>query len=158
MYRQNILVAIYSKIEGLTSAVARLSEAEFDIGRVSVLGPLSQSNETSWAFLLERWYQGRPSPSSSTGSVVILGPLASNMTARRGASAGSGLSVGRVGIPGIPAASVILYEQALRCDKFVLLFELGRAEVARAKTSICATMPMRLDVYRGSAETTAIAA
>lgn len=166
MDRQDILVALYARIEGPASAICKLSQAGFDVGRISVLGPLSRSNERSWASLHEGWHEGQPSSTSTTASVMTLGPLASILTARgyEGAETRSlgpvesGLSIGRVGIPGISPGGAILYEQALRCGKFVLVLLLCPAEAVRAKISIGATTPMRLDVYLASPETAAIAA
>jgi hypothetical protein len=98
--------------------------------------------------------------------VIILGPLASIMgapadqvaRATSRVSKGLDLSGGAMGASATPPRGAFLYEQALRCGKFVLVLPLPSAQLVRAETSINSTMPMRLDLHLASTETTAIAA
>jgi hypothetical protein len=84
------------------------------------------------------------------GHVIVLGPLVSWIAnGLAGAAVGGGLSAFGSALYslGIPKDSILLYETALRADRFLLIAHGTAAEVQQAREILATTSPERLDVH-----------
>ena len=82
------------------------------------------------------------------GPILVAGPLVGwIIAALEGAVVVGGLSAVGAGIYsiGIPKDSVVIYEEALKADKFLLLAHGTSEEVAKAKEILQTTSPMNLE-------------
>ena len=86
------------------------------------------------------------------GHVVVLGYLAATaFSAIEGAVMVGGLSAlgAALGSIGIPKDSVLQYETAIKADGFLIMAHGAPGEMARAKSILATTNPMRLDDVHG---------
>lgn len=161
MTDKNACVAIYDSHQAAEAAVRQLQEAGVEMKQLSIVGRDYHTEENvvgyyntgdrmkAWGKIGAFWgglwgilFGAAFFVIPGIGPLVVGGPLvAAIVGGLEGAVMVGGLSAlaaGLVGM-GIPKDSVIKYETALKADKFLLIFNGSRAEVAKAKDILHAT-------------------
>jgi uncharacterized membrane protein len=163
------VVAVYESHADAEQAVAKLSEASFDIKQVSIIGKDYHTQEKvvgyyttgdrmkSWGGLGAFWggiwgllFGAGVFLIPGIGPVLIGGPfLAALVGALESAAVVGGLSAVAAGLvsQGIPKQSAIKYESELKADKFVLVVHGTPEEAERAETILAATSPISLEKH-----------
>jgi hypothetical protein len=169
MLDTNSVVAIYQTHTQAEEAVKELQKSGFDMEKLSIVGKGYQTEEHVvgyyntgnrmkywgklgafwggiWGWLFGAAFLMIP----GLGPILVAGPLVGwIITALEGAVVVGGLSAVGAGIYsiGIPKDSVVIYEEALKADKFLLLAHGTPEEVATAKDILQTTSPMNLESH-----------
>jgi hypothetical protein len=163
------VVAVYESHTDAEQAVAKLSEASFDIKQVSIIGKDYHTQENvvgyytagdrmkSWGGLGAFWggiwgllFGAGVFLIPGLGPVLIGGPfLAALVGALESALLVGGLSAVAAGLVslGIPRESAIRYEGQIKADKFVLAVHGTPEEAERARTILATTSPITLEKH-----------
>jgi hypothetical protein len=164
-------IAVFTDHQAAETAVKKLATAGFDIKQLSVVGKGYHSEEkvtgfyntgdrikfwgkwgVFWGGLWGLFFGGLFLFIPVVGHVVVLGHLAAvAIAAVENAVVVGGLSALGAALYsiGVPKDSVIQYEAAVKADSFLLMAHGTAEEVARAKTILATTNPVRVDVYPG---------
>jgi hypothetical protein len=167
------VVAVYNSHAEAEQAVAKLSEASFDIKKVSIIGKDYHSEERVvgyyttgdrmkhwggmgafwggiWGLLFGAGFFLIP----GIGPVLVAGPfLAALIGALESAVVVGGLSALAAGLVslGIPKDSAVKYEADIKADKFVLVAHGTPEEVERARATLAGTQPISLEKHEVAA-------
>jgi hypothetical protein len=163
------IVAVYDSHDGAEQAVAKLSEAQFDIKHVSIIGKDYHTQENivgyyttgdrmkSWGGLGAFWggiwgllFGAGVFLIPGIGPVLIGGPfLAALVGALEAAVVAGGLSAVAAGLvsQGIPKQSAIKYEEEIKADKFVLVVHGTAEDAERAHAILAATSPVSIEMH-----------
>jgi len=177
MSDQGSVVAVYSSHTDAEQAVAKLSEASFDITKVSIIGKDYHSEEKvvgyystgdrmkSWGGMGAFWggiwgllFGAGFFLIPGIGPVLIGGPfLAALVGALESAVVVGGISavVGGLMSLGVPKESAIKYEADIKADKFVLVAHGAPEELERARTILGETGAMSVDKHETETQKTA---
>ncbi len=163
------VVAVYDSHTDAEAAVAKLSQASFDIKKVSIIGKDYHTEEKivgyytagdrmkSWGGMGAFWggiwgllFGAGFFLIPGIGPVLVAGPfLAALVAALESAVVVGGLSAlaaGLVGL-GIPKESAVKYEAEIKADKFVLVVHGTEAELEQAHSILSATSPVSIDQH-----------
>ena len=166
------VVAVYETHDAAEQALAKLSEASFDIKQISIIGKDYHTQENvvgyyttgdrmkSWGGLGAFWggvwgllFGAGVFLIPGIGPVLIGGPLlASLVGALESAVVVGGLSAVAAGLvsQGIPKNSAIKYEEEIKADKFVLVVHGTADEAERAHTILLGTAPVSLETHEAA--------
>ena len=173
MSDKNAVVAIYSTHALAEAALIELQKAGFDMKKLSIVGKDYHTEENVVGYYnagdrMKRWgstgalwggFWGLLFGSAffaipGLGPVLVAGPLVAWIVgALEGAVVVGGLSAVGAGLYsiGIPKDSVVLYEEAVKSDKFVLLAHGTPEEVERAR-GIMQTEALQVHVHAAKQE------
>jgi hypothetical protein len=164
------VVAVYNTHTDAEQAVAKLSEASFDITKISILGKDYHTEENvvgyyttgdrmkSWGGLGAFWggiwgllFGAGFFLIPGIGPVLVGGPLlAALVGALESAAVVGGLSAVSAGLVslGIPKNSALKYEADIKADKFVMVVHGTAEELERARTILAATSPDSIEKHQ----------
>ncbi len=171
MEKVGSVVAVYGDHNSAEAAVKKLISSGFEMKDLSVVGKGYHRDEKVvgfynmgdrvkfwgtrgafwggfWGLFLGGLFMTIP----LVGHVVVLGYLATVALAGiENAVVVGGLSALGAALYslGIPKDSVLAYETAITADDFLVMARGSADELARAKTTLAATNPSRLDVHEG---------
>ena len=170
MTKKDAIVAVFASHQAAEAAVRKLSESGLNTAHFSIIGKGYHSEEkvvgfyntgdrimfwgkngAIWGGLWGLFVGGMMMTVPLIGSVVVLGHLAAMVFAAvEGAVVTGGLSALGAAIfsIGIPENSVIEYEAALKTDAFLIVAHGPVEEMARAKATLKALEPARLDLHQ----------
>jgi uncharacterized membrane protein len=169
MPRTNSIVVIYDSHSEAENAVKELQKSGFDMEKLSIVSKGCHSEDHVvgyynagdrmkhwgargafwgglWGFLVGAALFVIP----GVGPVLIAGPVAAWVVgALEGAVVVGGLSAIGAGLYsiGIPKNSIILYESALKADKFLLIAHGSNDEVTKARDVLRVTRPPQMDIH-----------
>ena len=170
MNKDNSIVAIYPSHTAAEAAVKELQESGFDMKKLSIVGRDYHTDEHVvgyyntgermkkwggigafwgwiWACLFGSAFFFIP----GIGPLLVAGPLVGWIVgALETAVVVGGVSAIGAGLVslGIPKNSIVLYETALKADKFVLIAHGACDEITKAKDILSSTMPDSLDHHQ----------
>jgi hypothetical protein len=166
------VIAVFPDHQAAEAAVKKLTASGFEMKNLSVVGKGYHTEEkvvgfystgdrvrfwgTRGAFWGGFWglfFGGLFMVVPVVGHIVVLGYLATvAIYAIENAVVVGGLSALGAALYsiGVPKDSVIQYESALTADDFLVMAHGTTAEIARAKASLGAANPSRLDVHTGT--------
>lgn len=169
-------VAVFATHESAEAAIRRLSEADFPIERLSIIGrgyeteeqvvgfvnlgdrvKLWGKNGAVWGGLWGLLSAGVFMTFPVIGPVVVLGHLAAMVFgALEGAVVIGSLGAlgGALASIGVPNDSVLRYEQDLRAENFLVVVHGSEAEAQRAKGLLTAGDASRVEVHAPKAAAT----
>ncbi len=172
MYKSDTVVAVFADHQAAETAIKHLTDADFDMKHLTLVGKGYHSEEkvmgfystgdrvkfwgTRGAFWGGFWglfFGGLFMTIPVVGHVVVLGYLATvAISAVETAIMVGGLSALGAALYsiGVPKDSVIQYETALKADSFLVMAHGTAEEVARAKTILGTLKPSQLDVHSGA--------
>lgn len=169
--QNDALVATFAHHRDAEAAIRKLDAARLDMKHFSIVGKDDHTEEKAIGFystgdLIRFWGQqgsiwgglwgvffgGMVVNISAIGPVMVVGHLTSIVfTAFEGAA-----ETGRLGVLGsafhrigLPQASDIRYEDALKVDGFLVVAHGPAVEMAQAKTIVEATNPINIDLHQG---------
>ncbi|MGT2467626.1 hypothetical protein ACVOMV_26305 (plasmid) [Mesorhizobium atlanticum] len=170
MTKNDAVVAIFTDHRGAEAAVRKLAQSGLDMKHFSIVGKGYHTEENPigfyntgdrvkfwgqngaiWGGLWGLFFGGIFMTIPVVGPVMVLGHLAAMVFAAvEGAVVVGGLSALGAALfgLGIPKDSVIQYEDALKADAFLLVAHGPVEEMARAKTILETTEPVRLDLHQ----------
>jgi len=170
MNKSNSIVAIYPSHTAAEAAVKELQQSGFDMKKLSIVGRDYHTDEHVvgyyntgdrmkvwgktgafwggfWGLLFGSGFFWIP----GVGPLLVAGPVVSWIVAAlEGAAMVGGLSAlgaGLYGI-GIPKDSILLYETAIKTDKFVLVAHGSVEEITHAKGILSGTQPETLEHHQ----------
>jgi hypothetical protein len=170
MENTDTAVAVFSDHQAAETAIKKLTEADFKMKNLSVVGKGYHSEEKVVGFYnagdrIKFWgtrglfwgglwgiFFGGLFLTTPFGSVVALGYLATILIAGiENAAILGGLSVlgSALYSIGIPKDTVLQYETAVKAEGFIVMAHGTSEEVARAKAILGTAKPSRLDVHAG---------
>jgi hypothetical protein len=174
MTDNSAVVAVFTDRQGAEAGIKKLSEAGFDVKKLTLVGKGYHSEEkvigfynsrdrikfwgkngAFWGGLWGLFFGGLFLTVPGVGPVVVLGYLAAMVVSSvESAVVVGGLSALGAALfsIGIPKDSVINYETALKADGFLVAAHGTAEDVARAKAVLNTTNPTRLDVHEGLKE------
>jgi hypothetical protein len=135
MSDKNAIVAIYNSYQNAANAIRELQEAGFDMQRLSVVGKDRNVEKHLVGYYLV----------PGIGPILVAGPLATYIANRAATGAAvEGPSVIGFGLHsiGIPKASILEYEAALKAEKFLVIAQGTRDELLEARQILAATEPV----------------
>jgi uncharacterized membrane protein len=167
------MVAVYDTHAEAERAVAKLSEAAFNIKKVSIVGKDYHTEEKVvgyytagdrmkawggmgafwggiWGLLIGAGFFLIP----GVGPVLVAGPfLAALIGALESAVVVGGISALAAGLVsmGIPKDSAVKYEAEIKADKFVLIVHGTPEELERARTILAGTSPTSMEKHERAA-------
>jgi uncharacterized membrane protein len=170
MNKNNSIVAIYSTHTAAEAAIKELQQSGFDMKKLSIVGRDYHTDEHVvgyynvgdrmkawgktgafwgglWGFLFGSAFFLIP----GLGPILVAGPLVSWIVgALEGAIVVGGLSAVGAGMYslGIPKDSIVLYETAIKTDKFVLIAHGSMDETTKAKEILNRTKPETLEQHQ----------
>ena len=166
------VVAVFADHPEADAAIRQLSAAGFEMRHLSVVGKGYHTEEkvtgfynlgdrvriwgsrgAFWGGLWGLFFGGLFLTIPVIGHVVVLGYLAATaLSAAEGAVVVGGFSAIGAALSsiGVPKDSVVQYETAIKADSFLVLVHGSAAEMARARSILSDTNPMRLDDVRGA--------
>ena len=157
-------VAVFATHESAEAAIRRLSEADFPIERLSIIGRGYETEEQVVGFVnlgdrVKLWGKNAGVFLSFPviGPVVVLGHLAAMVFgALEGAVVIGSLGAlgGALASLGVPNNSVLRYEQDLRAENFLVVVHGSEAEAQRAKGLLTAGDASRVEVHAPKAAAT----
>jgi hypothetical protein len=167
--KKNILVAIYRAHTDLDSALKRLKNWGFNMGKVSLVGRgyineaqlvgcyLANSRMKHWGELGTFWdeYWGMLSGAAffsipGTGPVLVAGPLVSWIVAGlKDDEIAAGLNAIGVGLKSvaIPRGNIEKYETSLKAGNFLLLVHGAVEEITEARDLLHETQAQKIEVH-----------
>ncbi len=180
MTNNNAIVAVFAHHPEAEAAVRKLAHEGFDMKHFSIVGKGYHTEEkvigfynagdrikfwgkngAIWGGLWGLFFGGMMLTVPVVGPVMVLGHLAGMVFAAvEGAVVVGGLSAlwGALFSIGIPKDSVIQYEEALKTEAFLVVAHGPAEEMERAKTTLEASGPTRLDVHQDVSQPTPLAA
>ncbi|WP_419728882.1 general stress protein [Lichenicola sp.] len=166
------VVAVYADHPEADAAVKRLNAGGFEMRHLSVIGKgyhteekvigfynvgdrvkLWGSRGAFWGGLWGLFFGGLLLSIPIIGHVVVLGYLAAiALSAAEGAVVVGGFSAIGAALAsiGVPHDSVVQYETAIKADGFLVMAHGTAGEMARAKSILAGTNPLRLDPVHGA--------
>jgi hypothetical protein len=172
MPNSDTAIAVFDDHTAAEVAVKKLTEAGFDMKKLSIVGKGFHTEEkvtgfyntgdrmTFWgtrgAFWGSLWgllFGGVVLTLPLTGPVIVVGYLTASLIAMvEGAVIMGGLSAlgGALASIGIPKDSVIKYEAAIKADGFLVMAHGSADEVARAKAIMATANASQTDVHAGA--------
>ena len=171
MEKTDATIAVFEDHQGAEAAVKALAAAGFDIKDLSVVGKGYHTDEkvvgfynlgdrvrfwgtrgAFWGGLWGLFFGGLFLAIPVVGHVVVLGYLATIMIAAVENAVLTG-GLGALGAAlyslGIPKNSVLEYETAVKADSFIVMVHGSAEEMARARTILQTTSPIRIDAHGG---------
>jgi uncharacterized membrane protein len=172
MPNSDTAIAVFDDHTAAEDAVKKLTEAGFDMKKLSIVGKGFHTEEkvtgfyntgdrmTFWgargAFWGSLWgllFGGVFLTLPVTGPVIVVGYLTATLIAMvEGAVIMGGLSAlgGALASIGIPKDSVIKYEAAIKADGFLVMAHGSADQVARAKAIMATANASRTDIHAGA--------
>ena len=163
-------IAVFPNHDAAEGAVKTLTSGGFAMKNLSVVGNGYHSEEKVvgfysagdrikfwgsrggfWGGFWGLFFGGLFLSSPVTGPVVVLGFLATIIVAGiKNAVVVGGVAALAAALYsiGVPKDSVLNYESAIKADSFLVMARGAAEEIARAKKSLGATNPSRLDIHR----------
>ena len=163
-------IAVFPNHDAAEGAVKTLTAGGFAMKNLSVVGNGYHSEEkvvgfysagdrikfwgsrgAFWGGFWGLFFGGLFLASPVTGPVVVLGFLATMIIAGiENAVVVGGVAALAAALYsiGVPKDSVLQYESAIKADSFLVMARGTAEEIARAKTILGATNPLRLDIHR----------
>jgi hypothetical protein len=184
MLKHDAVVAVYETHDAAEIAIRRVADDGLDMRHFSIIGKGYHTEEkvigfygagdrvkfwgsrgAYWGGLWGLLFGGMMLTLPVVGPVIVLGPLAAAVfTAITGAVEGAvvmgGLGALGAGLfsLGVPAKSVLQYEQSLKADGFLIVAHGPEAEMERARAMLELSGPVQLDLHQGAPASTPIAA
>ena len=178
MPQHDSIVAIYATHDAAEAAIRRVAEGGLDMQHFSIIGKGYHTEEkvvgfystgdrvkfwgsrgAYWGGLWGLLFGGMMLTIPVVGPVVVLGPLAAAVVASLAAGVEGAVVMGGLGAlgaalygAGIPAKSVLQYEQALKADEFLVLANGPAAEMERARMMLQLSGPRQIDVHTDAAQ------
>ena len=174
MSETNSVVAIYDTHTQAEEAVKELQRAGFDMKKMSIVGKDYHTDEhvvgyyntgdrmqywgkqgAFWGGLWGMLFGAAFFVIPGLGPILVAGPLVAWIIgALEGAVVVGGLSALGAGLCsiGIPKDSVVVYESALKSDKFLLLAHGTADEVTKARDILQTTHPVKVSVHAAQHE------
>jgi hypothetical protein len=174
MTDESSVVAVYSTHTDAEQAVAKLSEASFDIKKISIVGKDYHTEENvvgyytagdrmkSWGGMGAFWggiwgllFGAGFFLIPGLGPVLVAGPvLAALVGALESAAVVGGISALTAGLVslGIPKESAIKYEAEIKSDKFAMVVHGTAEELERAQAILADTAPVSVDSHEPAAK------
>ncbi len=173
MTQQDSIVAIYATHDAAEAAIRRVADAGLEMQHFSIIGKGYHTEEkvvgfyssgdrvrfwgsrgAYWGGIWGLLFGGMMLTLPVVGPVMVLGHVAGLVfTALAGGIEGA-VVMGGLGVLGaalygigIPAKSVLQYEQALKADQFLVLANGPAAEMERARSLLHLTGPIQLDTH-----------
>ena len=168
--QQNAVVAVFTRHQDAEDAVRKLAGGGVDMTHFSIVGQGYHSEEkvvgfynigdrikfwgkngAFWGGIWSLFFGGIFLTIPMIGPVMVLGHLAAMVVAGvEGAILVGGLSALGAALYsiGIPKDSVILYEQAVKTDGYLVVAHGSADEMARSKVILDSSNPTRIDVHR----------
>ncbi len=166
------LIAIFPDHAAAENGVKALAQAGFELKSLSVVGKGYHTEEkvvgfynlgdrvkfwgqrgAFWGGLRGLFVGGAFITTPLVGPVFVLGYLVTAaISAVEGALVVGGLSAIGAALYsiGVPHDSVVVYETALKAEQFLVMAHVATSEIARARATLRAVGPSRLDVYANS--------
>jgi hypothetical protein len=161
------LIAAYNSYVRTESAVKELQNSGFDMNKLSIVGNDHHTEEhlvgyyndgkRHWGKLAIFWsgllFGAVFFVVPDRGPVLVAGPLVSwIIAALEGAPVADGVSAIGAGLCsiGIPEENVLKYETALRASQFLLLAHGTAEEIAKARSILARTNPVKMSIHPGA--------
>jgi len=167
MTQHESIVAIFNTHAEAESAIHELKRSDFDLKKLSIVGREYHTDENVVGYYnagdrIKYWGSGGAFWGGiwgmlfgsaffmvpGIGPLIMAGPLVTAIVgALEGAVIGGGLSAMGAGLYslGIPKDSILVYESALKADKYVLIAHGTSVELERARDVISHTTPGAFD-------------
>jgi uncharacterized membrane protein len=169
MSEQNAVVAVYASHVEAEEAVKELQRSGIDMRTLSIVGKDTHTDEHVvgyyntgdrmkywgkmgafwggfWGLLFGSAFFAIP----GLGPILVAGPLVAWIVgALEGAALVGGVSAIGAGLIsiGIPKDSVLIYEQALKTDKFLLMVHGAAPQVEKARGILAGTQPIHVTLH-----------
>jgi hypothetical protein len=172
MISENTAVAIFDSHQNAEEAVRALGRSGFSMEQLTIVGKGYHTDErvvgfyntgerikvwgkngAFWGAIWGLFFGGVFMTLPLIGPIVVLGHLGVMLLgAAEGALVVGGVSAlaGALASIGIPKDSVILYEEAVNADKFLVMAHGTPDEISRAKDVLNSASPTKLTVHEGT--------
>lgn len=184
MAEQDTVVAVYGRHDAAEAAIRQVAEFGFDMQHFSIVGRGYHTEEkvigfystgdrvkfwgsrgAYWGGLWGLLFGGMMLTIPVIGPVVVLGHLAAAVFATVAGAVEGAVIMGGLGALGaalfsigIPHHSVLLYEQALKADQFLVVAHGPENEMERARTLLEVSSPIHLHRHRNAVSASLAAA